>query len=394
MYCSTNLSDVSSDIRGPLYIEAMAMQSRGVDILKLNTGNPATFGYTMPDSIRSALVANIDQAVGYCDFRGMDDARQAIYDYHRSRGISNFTMDDIFLGNGVSELASMCMSVLLSAGDEVLAPSPCYTLWSNAARIAGGKPVLYICDEDSLWYPDIADLESKITPKTKAIVVINPNNPTGAVYPDEILLKIIDIARAHNLLIFSDEIYDRLLFDGATHTSTAALAGDMPVVTLNGLSKSHCICGFRCGWAVFSGDAEKLADFKAGMVKLSTLRLCGGALTQLVIPAALRDVQFTKALVSPGGGLYESRRAALGALKSCDSISVVDNKGAFYLFPKIKSPSFEDKDFAAELLRRKHILIVPGSGFEHHDRRHFRLVMLPEPAELKKAIEDILDLCE
>ena len=250
---SENLVPVHSDIRGPLYLESQRMAKEGIKVLRLNTGNPATFGFGLPDSLRGALLDNVDKAVVYCDLKGMPNAREAICAYHKSKGIQDITVDDIYIGNGVSELVLMALLPLLNKGDEVLMPSPSYSLWSNSTYIAGGKPVFYTCDESNDWYPDIADIRSKVSPRTKAIVIINPNNPTGAVYPKQVLEDIIQVARENDLLIFSDEIYDRLVMDGVPHYSTAALAPDLMVITTNGLSKSHIVCGFRCGWMCISG---------------------------------------------------------------------------------------------------------------------------------------------
>ena len=395
---SEKLDQVHSDIRGPIFVEALEMQKRGIPVLKLNTGNPAAFGFKMPESVRRALSENMDRAVGYCDFRGMPEARKAIRDYETSKGIAKITDDDVFIGNGVSELASMLTAVALNFGDEMLIPSPSYSLWTNTVLIAGAKPVFYRCDEKSAWYPDIDDIKSKITPKTKAILIINPNNPTGALYPREILLEIIKLAKEHNMMIFSDEIYDRLVMDGKTHTATAALAGDDVVcVTLNGLSKSHCLCGFRCGWLVFSGKKEAYADIMQGMVKYASMRLCGNALTQLIIPAALSDTEYTNSMIVPGGRLYEQREATARGLSKIEGISFVKNSAAFYMFPKLDKARFgikNDKKFAMDLLHEKHILIVPSSGFDWDLNDHFRIVMLPQADVLAKAISDLGDFLE
>jgi len=388
------LEHVHSDIRGPLYTESQRMGKEGISVLRLNTGNPATFGFTMPDSVRNALLNNADKAVGYCDLKGMPEARRAICEYHKSKGIADITPDDIYIGNGVSELVSMALTALLNDGDEILIPAPSYSLWTNSAYIAGGKPVFYTCDEQSDWFPDIDDMRSKITSRTRAVVIINPNNPTGAVYPKEVLEQIINLAREHDLIIFSDEIYDRLLMDGVEHISTASLAPDRLVITMNGLSKSHIICGFRCGWMVISGAKGKAEDYLEGIFQMAAMRLCSNALTQLVIPAALDDFASTKAMVSPGGRLYEQREATMRELEKIEGISCVKNKAAFYVFPKLDIKKFnitDDKKFAFDLLHEKHIFIVPGSGFDWKTPDHFRIVMLPEPNELAKAVSDIGD---
>ena len=388
------LEHVHSDIRGPLYTESQRMIKEGISVLRLNTGNPATFGFKMPDSVKNALLNNADKAVGYCDLKGMPEARRAICEYHKSKGIQDITPDDVYIGNGVSELVSMALTALLNDGDEILIPSPSYSLWTNSAYIAGGKPVFYTCDEQSDWFPDIDDMRSKITSRTRAVVIINPNNPTGAVYPKEVLEQIIDLAREHDLVIFSDEIYDRLLMDGVEHISTASLAPDRLVITMNGLSKSHVICGFRCGWMVISGAKGKADDYLEGIFQMAAMRLCSNALTQLVIPAALDDFESTKAMVSPGGRLYEQREATMRELEKIEGISCVKNKAAFYVFPKLDVKKFnitDDKKFAFDLLHEKHIFIVPGSGFDFPTPDHFRIVMLPEPNELAKAVSDIGD---
>ena len=389
-----NLVPVHSDIRGPLYLESQRMAKEGISVLRLNTGNPATFGFTMPDSVRNALLNNADKAVAYCDLKGMPAAREAICNYHKSKGVQDITTDDIYIGNGVSELVLMCMLALLNKGDEVLMPSPSYSLWSNSTYIAGGKPVFYTCDEQNEWYPDINDIKKKITSKTKAIVIINPNNPTGAVYPKEVLLDMIQVARENDLLIFSDEIYDRLVMDGLEHHSTAALAPDRMVITMNGLSKSHIICGFRCGWMCISGHKGTGDDYMEAIFQLAAMRLCSNALTQLVIPAALEDSASTNAMLVPGGRLYEQREATMREIEKIDGLTCVKNHGAFYVFPKLDKKKFNitsDKKFALDLLHEKHIFIVPSSGFDWDGNDHFRIVMLPEPEQMGKAMRDLGD---
>lgn len=386
------MENIHSDIRGPLFYEALDMQKRGIDVLKLNTGNPASFGFEMPESIKSALKERLDKALGYCDFRGMPEAREAITAYHKSKGLKDICEDDIYIGNGVSEVVTFALQSLLNPGDEVLLPSPCYSLWSNSVHLCDAKPVFYICDESSDWFPDCKDIEAKITKKTKAIVIINPNNPTGALYSKDLLFKIADIARRNNLLIFSDEIYDRLVLDGLFHTSVAALAPDIPVVTMNGLSKSHCLCGFRCGWMVISGPKTLTEKYRQNLVKLTSMRLCANALSQLVIPAALSDIKTPISMVSPGGRVFEQREAATAELSKITSISFVKNKAAFYVFPRLDCKKLnirDDKKFARDLLHATNILIVPGSGFDWQRPDHFRIVMLPESKILKSAIHSM-----
>ncbi len=391
---SDKLAEVHSDIRGPVFVEAMRMRKEGIDVLRLNTGNPATFGFEMPESVRTALLNNADKAVAYCDLKGMPEAREAICDYHKGKGIKDITPDDVFIGNGVSELVTMALTTLLNYGDEILVPAPDYSLWTNSVYLAGAKPVHYICDEQAAWYPDLADIKSKITKKTRAIVLINPNNPTGALYPKELLEDIITVAREHKLVVFSDEIYDRLVMDDLEHVSTATLAPDLLVVTMNGLSKSHIICGFRCGWMLISGAKEAAKDFMAGLVQLCAMRLCANALPQLVIPAALNDPESTRAMMVPGGRLYEQRAATCRELDKIDGITYVKNSAAFYIFPKLDIKKFnitDDQQFAMDYLHSKNVMIIPGGGFSWRMPDHFRIVMLPEPEVLAKAMRDLGD---
>ena len=384
------MDNVHSDIRGELFREALAMQARGIQVLKLNTGNPAAFGFPLPESIRRAIEGQEARAVAYCDFQGMPEAREAIARYERSKGIEGIEAGDVFVGNGVSEVVNFALMPILNPGDEVLIPTPNYSLWSNTILLAGAKPVYYRCDEASDWNPDIADLRSKITCRTKALVIINPNNPTGALYDTEILKQMLQVAREHDLIVFSDEIYDRLVMDDLVHISTAALAPDLTVVTMNGLSKSHSLCGYRCGWLVISGPRARTEQYRQGIVQLTSLRLCSNALAQLVIPAALEDMETPTAMIRPGGRLYEQRKATLEVLEQIDGVSFVKNRAAFYLFPRLDVKKFNitsDKQFAADLLRQTNILVVPGSGFDWAEPDHFRLVMLPRAEELREAME-------
>ena len=392
VHASDRLEHVHSDIRGPLYQEALRMESEGTSVLKLNTGNPGRFGFQLPNSVRQALALHIDEAVPYCDVRGMKDARNVICTYHIGRGLQGILPNDVFICNGVSEAASMVMDALVGTGDEVLLPSPCYSLWSNNTYLSGGKPVFYRCDPANHWYPDIEDIRSKVNERTKAILVINPNNPTGAVYSHEILEAIGDIAREHHLVLLSDEIYDRLVMDGLRHESLAAIAPDVPCVTFNGLSKSHIICGFRCGWMVFSGPKGELDEIKNGVMKLASMRLCGNALTQLVIPAALVDSESTREMIVPGGRLYEQREATCEALDKIEGVHYVKNRAAFYLFPGIEREMFDftdAQDFAMKFLHEYHVLVIPGNGFDWNEDIRFRIVMLPEPEVLLKAMNDL-----
>lgn len=391
---SENLAPVHSDIRGPLYLESQRMAKEGIKVLRLNTGNPATFGFGMPESVRNALLANVDKAVAYCDLKGMPAAREAICAYHKAKGIQDITTDDIYIGNGVSELVLMCLLALCNKGDEILMPSPSYSLWSNSAYIAGAKPVFYTCDESNNWFPDVADIRKKVSKRTRAIVIINPNNPTGVVYPKEVLLDIAQVARENDLIVFSDEIYDRLLMDGVEHYSTAALAPDLMVITTNGLSKSHIICGFRCGWMCISGYKGRADDYVEGIFQMAAMRLCSNALTQLVIPAALADDESTQSMMVPGGRIYEQREVTFRELAKIDGLTCVKNNAAFYAFPKVDVKKFNitsDKQFALDLLHEKHIFMVPGSGFDMPTPDHFRIVMLPEPHEMEQAMKDLGD---
>lgn len=383
------MESVHSDIRGELYYEAIRMGKEGIDVLKLNTGNPAAFGFSLPASVQGALEGHAEDAVAYCDFQGMPEAREAIVKYSLSKGIQGVEVDDVFIGNGVSEVVNFALLPLLNPGDEVLIPAPNYSLWSNTTLLTGARPVFYRCDEASGWNPDIADLRSKVTDKTKAMVIINPNNPTGVLYDTEILKQMLQVAREHNLVVFSDEIYDRLVMDDLEHVATASLAPDLTVITMNGLSKSHILCGYRCGWMVISGPRSQTEEYRKGVVQLTSLRLCSNALAQLVIPAALDDMETPTSMVRPGGRLYDQREATVSVLERIEGISFVKNVAAFYLFPKLDVKKFnitDDKKFARDLLREAHILLVPGSGFDWPEPDHFRLVMLPEAEELRDAM--------
>ena len=388
------MKPVHSDIRGPLFVEAMKRQKQGIDILKLNTGNPATFGFGLPDSIKNALMEHMQDGVGYCDFKGMPQARQAICDYETSKGIKGITPDDVFIGNGVSEVVSFALTPLLNDGDEVLVPSPSYSLWGNSVYLEDGKPVFYTCDEQANWYPDIQDIRSKITDKTKAIVIINPNNPTGALYPKEVLQQIVDLAREHQLIIFSDEIYDRLVMDGLEHVSIASLAPDLFCVTFSGLSKSHMIAGFRIGWMILSGNKAIAKDYIEGLKMLSNMRLCSNVPAQSVVQTALGGHQSVNDYIVPGGRIYEQREYVYKAFCDIPGITAVKPKAAFYMFPKIDTKKFNitnDEKFALDLLRDKKLLIVHGGGFNWDKPDHFRVVYLPRTEILKDATGKLAD---
>ena len=391
---SENLQPVHSDIRGPLYLESQRMAKEGIPVLRLNTGNPATFGFGMPDSVRNSLLANVDKAVAYCDLKGMPNAREAICNYHKSTGIQDITPDDVYIGNGVSELVLMCLLALLNKGDEVLMPSPSYSLWSNSTYIAGGKPVFYTCDEQNDWYPDIADMRKKVTPKTRAIVIINPNNPTGAVYPKEVLEDIIQVARENDLLIFSDEIYDRLVMDGKKHVSIASLMPDRMCVTFNGLSKSHRIAGYRVGWMVLSGNKKHAQGFITGLNLLSSMRLCSNVPGQSVIQTALGGYQSVDELLLPGGRIYEQREFIYKAINDIPGLSAVKPDAAFYIFPKIDLKKIhikDDEQMVLDFLKQQKVLMLQGTAMNWDQPDHFRIVYLPDRRTLGKATERLAE---
>lgn len=384
---SHKLDHVGYDIRGPVMEEADRMIAEGVSILKLNTGNPAPFGFNAPDALMEKLRNSLYSAQGYSDSRGIVSARQAILKYCAVKNIPNVTMEDIYTGNGVSELISMSMQALLDNGDEILIPSPDYPLWTAAATLAGGTVVHYICDEQAEWYPDIADIRRKVTDRTKAIVVINPNNPTGALYPKELLEQIVDIAREHDLILFSDEIYDRMVMDGHEHVALASLAPDRFVVTMNGLSKSHRIAGFRCGWMCLSGDKSQAKGYMEGLTMLASMRLCSNVLSQEIIDVALQDYNNADSLMQPGGRIYEQREFITNAINDIPGLSVVKPKAAFYLFPKLDVKKFnirDDEQFVLDFLHEHHVLLTHGGGFNWAQPDHFRLVYLPEMHDLKQ----------
>lgn len=391
---SDKLNNVCYDIRGPVLDEADKMESKGEKIIKLNIGNPAPFGFDTPDNIIQAMVDNLRNAQGYSTSKGVVSAREAILKYHNSKRLNVESIDDVYTGNGVSELITMSMQGLLNTNDEVLVPMPDYPLWTASVTLAGGKAVHYLCDEQAEWYPDIKDMESKITSKTKAIVVINPNNPTGAVYPKEILEKIVNLARKYELIIFADEIYDRLLLDGVHHTSIASLAPDLFCVTFNGLSKSHMAAGFRVGWMVLSGDKNRAKGYIEGLNMLSSMRLCSNVQAQYIIPEALKGSAAPDTVLQQGGRIYEQRECIYRLLNNIDGISVVKPKAAFYIFPKIDAKKFhiyDDEKFVLDFLKEKKILLVQGSGFHWERPNHFRIVYLPEVEELTYAMNALKD---
>lgn len=391
---SSKLEDVCYDVRGPVLEEANRMEENGINVLKLNIGNPAPFGFSAPEEVIRDMIYNLRESQGYSDSKGVFSARKAIMQYCQIKKIPNVTINDIYTGNGVSELISILTLALLDNGDEILVPSPDYPLWTGCVSLAGGKPVHYICDEESEWYPDLEDMRSKITDRTKAIVLINPNNPTGAVYPKEILEKIVALAREHELMIFSDEIYDRLVMDGIRHTSIASLAPDLFCITLNGLSKSHMVAGFRAGWMVLSGAKDKAKDYIEGLNMLSNMRLCSNVPAQSIVQTALGGYQSVNEYLVPGGRIYEQREYIYKAINDIPGLSAVKPKAAFYIFPKIDVKKFniyDDEKFALDFLREKKVLITHGKGFNWDKPDHFRIVYLPRVGELKKATEKLAD---
>lgn len=386
---SSKLDNVCYDIRGPVMDEAKRMEDAGHRILKLNIGNPAPFGFAAPDDILSEINTNLAKAHGYSESKGITPAREAIAAYHRGKGIAGIGIDDVYIGNGVSELIVMTMQGLLDCGDEILVPAPDYPLWTAAINLAGGKAVHYRCDEASDWYPDLEDLKRKINPQTKGIVLINPNNPTGSVYSREVLQQIADLAAAHRLILFADEIYDNILYDGVKHTSIAALTDQVPCITFNGLSKSHRIAGYRAGWMVISGAKELAKDYIEGLNMLSSMRLCSNVPAQHAIASALNHFDSIRDLTLPGGRLYEQREFAWRRLNEIPGLSCVKPKGALYLFPRIDIQKFnvkDDQQFICDLLREEKVLLVQGTGFNWFEPDHFRIVFLPALEQLTDAL--------
>lgn len=391
---SVKLDHVQYDVRGPVVDEAARMEEDGQKILKLNIGNPAPFGFRAPDEVIIDMRNALMDCEGYSESRGIFAARKAIMQYAQIKHIPNVSMKDIFTGNGASELIQLALQALLNHGDEVLVPSPDYPLWTACTNLAGGTAVHYVCDEESDWYPDIQDMERKITDRTKAIVVINPNNPTGALYPKELLEQIVELARRHELIIFSDEIYDRLVMDGEEHISIASLAPDLFCITFNGLSKSHMVCGFRVGWMVLSGNKKIAQDYIAGLNLLSNMRLCSNVPGQAIIQTALWGYQSVNEYIVPGGRVFEQRDFIYQALNDIPGISAKKPKAAFYIFPKVDTAKFnitDDQQFALDFLKEKHVLFVPGSGFNWGKPDHFRIVYMPRIAELKEATDKLAD---
>jgi alanine-synthesizing transaminase len=386
---SAKLANVCYDIRGPVLDKARAMEEEGHKIIKLNIGNLAVFGLEPPDEILQDMIRNLPNAAGYTDSKGLFAPRKSVVHYTQEKRIAGVTVDDVYLGNGASELITMSMNALLNAGDEILVPAPDYPLWTASVSLSGGTPVHYMCDEQADWTPDLADIARKITPNTKGIVVINPNNPTGALYPTEVLQAIVELARQHNLIVFADEIYDKVLYDGQVHTSIASLADDVLFVTFNGLSKNYRSCGYRAGWMIVSGDKRRAKDYIEGLNMLASMRLCANTPGQLAIQTALGGYQSINDLVAPTGRLCRQRDLAHRLLTQIPGVTCVKPKAALYMFPRLDPamyPIEDDQQFAYELLAEEKVLIVQGTGFNYPTPDHFRLVFLPHEDDLADAV--------
>ena len=394
---SAKLANVAYDIRGPVLDKARQMEEEGHKIIKLNIGNVAAFGLEPPDEIVQDMIRNMPHSAGYTDSKGLFAPRKAVVHYTQQKNVAGVTIDDVYLGNGASELIAMSMNALLNDGDEVLIPSPDYPLYTAVVGLSGGTPVHYLCDESTGWMPDIAHMKSMITPRTKALVVINPNNPTGALYPESVLREIVEVARQHELIVFADEIYDKTLYDGATHTSISSLADDVLFVTVNGLSKNYRSCGYRSGWMVVSGEKRHAKDYIEGLNMLASLRLCANTPGQLAIQTALGGYQSINDLVAPGGRLCRQRDLAYELLSAIPGVSVVKPKAALYMFPKLDPkvyPVKDDQQFAYDLLSEQKVLIVQGTGFNWATPDHFRIVFLPNSDDLTEAIGRIAKFLE
>lgn len=394
---SNKLLNVCYEIRGPVPERARQMEEEGQRIIKLNIGNLASFGFDAPEEVVQDVIRNLPNAAGYVDSKGLFQARKAIMHYSQQKNISDVTVDDIYIGNGASELIVMAMQGLLNDGDEVLVPMPDYPLWTAAVSLAGGKPCHYLCDEANEWYPSLDDIRSKITDKTKAIVIINPNNPTGALYPDALLHELVQIAREHSLIIYADEIYDKVLYDGITHTSIASLATDVLFVTFNGLSKNYRACGFRSGWMIVSGNKKIAKDYIEGLNILATMRLCANVPAQYAIQTALGGYQSINDLVKPSGRLAKQRDLAYKLLTAIPGVSCVKPRAALYMFPKLDPaiyPITDDQQFILELLQEEKVLLVQGTGFNWQQPDHFRVVFLPNVDDLTAAIARIARFLE
>lgn len=389
---SSKLEHVAYDIRGPILDEADRMIANGERILRLNTGNPAAFGFEAPDEVIRDLIMNARNSEGYVDSKGLFSARKAIMQYCQLKGFPDVDVNDIYIGNGVSELIPMALQALLENDDEVLVPMPDYPLWTACVSLSGGKAVHYVCDESANWYPDLDDIRSKITARTKALVIINPNNPTGALYPREILEEMVEIARQNNLIIMADEIYDRLVMDGGEHVAIASLAPDVFCVSMNGLSKSHRIAGFRVGWMVLSGPKSHVKGYIEGINMLSNMRLCSNVLAQQVVQTSLGGIQSVDKLLLPGGRIYEQRNFIYKAINDIPGLSAVKPQAGLYIFPKIDQEMYridDDEEFCLRLLKQEKVMLVPGKGFNWNQPDHFRIVYLPTVEELGDVQEKI-----
>lgn len=387
---SNKLANIFYEIRGPVNDEAARMEDEGHRILKLNIGNPKLFGFDAPDEIITDVIKNLPNSEGYSESKGIYSARKAVMQYYQKQLVHNVKVDDVYLGNGASELIHMACMGIVNTGDEVLVPSPDYPLWTGAVTLSGGQAVHYKCDEQADWFPDIEDIKSKITKRTKAIVVINPNNPTGAVYSKALLLEIVELARQHNLIILADEIYDKILFDDTKHHCLAALSNDVLTLTFNGLSKAYRLCGWRSGWMLISGPKNRASDLIQGFNMLASMRLCPNVPAQYAIQTSLGGYQTINDLVAPGGRMYEQRNLATEAINNIDGLSVVKPMGALYLFVKMDKKKFnlsDDEQMALDLLRQEKIMVVHGRGFNYPDVDHFRMVFLPSNEVLSEASE-------
>ncbi len=392
---SRKLQNVRYDVRGPILVEAERLEAEGHRILKLNIGNPAPFGFEAPEAIALDMIHNLRDAQGYSDSRGIYSARTAVAQYYQSRGLKDVAVEDVYIGNGVSELISMVLQAFVDDGNEILVPAPDYPLWTGAVSLAGGTPVHYLCDEENGWLPDLADVESKITENTHALVLINPNNPTGAVYPAEHVRALVDIARRHDLVVMSDEIYEKILFDDAVHHHAAAFAGDDVVcLTFSGLSKAYRVCGYRAGWVMISGPKHLASDFIEGLTLLANMRMCANVPAQHAIQTALGGYQSINELIVPGGRFYEQTKLASRLLNQIPGVSCVEPQGALYCFPRLDPGVYDIKDdeaFVLDLLRATRILVTHGTGFNWPEPDHFRLVTLPSSDDLTEAVGRIGD---
>jgi len=392
---SRKLQHVRYDVRGPILVEAQRLEAEGHKILKLNIGNPAPFGFEAPEAIVADMIHHLPEAEGYSDSRGIYEARTAVAQYYQSRGLTETAVDDVFIGNGVSELISLVLQAFIDDGNEILVPAPDYPLWTGAVTLSGGTPVHYRCDEANGWNPDLEDIESKITENTHALVIINPNNPTGAVYSEETVKALVDIARRHELVIFSDEIYEKILFDDAVHHHTATYAGDdVLCLTFSGLSKAYRVCGYRAGWVMISGPKHMATDFLEGLTLLANMRMCANVPGQHAIQTALGGYQSINEYIHPGGRFYEQSKTAWRLLNKIEGVTCTEPMGALYCFPRLDTEMFgitDDQEFVLDLLRAKKILVTHGTGFNWFEPDHFRLVTLPDVDTLTEAIGRIAD---